>query len=200
MARLRLVLYGLCVVVAVMFVALLLLREDAGVSDSPRSPFSGALLPAGIRAPDFRLTDESGATVTMAGLRGQVVLATFVYSTCDESCGPQLQLVRRSLDELGQDIPTLAISADPRTDTPARARRFLLEQRMLGRSRFLLGDLRRLAPVYDGFFVQPQTDETEHHARLVLIDRRGFQRVGYTLTNARSSGIAADIRRLQAER
>lgn len=58
MARLRLVLYGLCVVVAVMFVALLLLREDAGVSDSPRSPSSGALLPTGIRAPDFRLTAQ----------------------------------------------------------------------------------------------------------------------------------------------
>ncbi|MTD47504.1 hypothetical protein GKE82_25200 [Conexibacter sp. W3-3-2] len=174
-------------------------RKDpnAGLTESA---FTGSELPPGIRAPNFRLTDENGAEVTMAGLRGEVVLATFVYSTCDESCGPQLQLMRHALDDLGEDIPSIAISADPRTDTPTRARRFLLEQRMLGRTRFLLGDAARLAPVYKGFFIQPQTAETEHHARLVLIDRRGFQRVGYTLTDTSSAGITADIRRLQGER
>ncbi|WP_107568953.1 SCO family protein [Paraconexibacter algicola] len=198
--RLRLVLVLLLVVFNFVLLGSLLLgdRKDPDETAASESVFSGAMLPAGIRAPDFRLRDEDGAPVTMAGLRGEVVLATFVYSTCDESCGPQLQLIRRALDELGRDIPTLAISADPRTDTAARARRFLLEQRMLGRTRFLLGDADAMSPVYKGFFVQPQTAETEHHARLVLIDRRGFQRVGYTLANTSSAGIAADIRRLQA--
>lgn len=146
--RLRIVLGLLVVAFNIIIIGSLLLgdRKAPDATATTESVFSGAMLPAGIRAPDFQLLDEDGATVTMASLRGEVVLATFVYSTCDESCGPQLQLVRRALDDLGEDIPTLAISTDPRTDTPARARRFLLDQRMLGRARFLLGDADAMAP------------------------------------------------------
>ena len=88
------------------------------------SPFAGSLMPTGVRAPNFVLRDQDGEIFDSRRLRGDIALITFVYATCTESCGPQLQLVRGALDDLGRDIPAVAISADPRADTPQRARRF----------------------------------------------------------------------------
>lgn len=166
---------------------------------SSSSPFAGSLMPAGVPAPEFALRDQDGQIFDSRRLRGRVALVTFVYATCTDSCGPQVQLVRGALDDVGRDIPVVAISADPRTDTPQRAKRFLLEQRMTGRMRFVLGSRQALARVYRGFFVQPQSDSGEHHARIVLLDRRGLQRVGYNLANTVAEDIAHDIRVLERE-
>ena len=79
----------------------------------------------------------------MAAYRGRTVVMTFVYSTCEDTCPAQVQSIRGALDRLGRDVPVLAVSVDPRNDTPARARRFLLEQHMTGRVRFVLGSRAR---------------------------------------------------------
>jgi protein SCO1/2 len=196
----------LAIVLTVALVMVAALATTIAGGDRPAPPaqtgsaFSGALMPAGIKAPSFRLRDQDGRRVDLRQLAGRVALVTFVYSTCTESCGPQLQLIRAGLNELGRDVPVLAVSADPRVDTPRRARRFLLEQHMTGRARFLLGTPQELAPVYRGFFVQAQTDATEHHARIVLLDRTGAQRIGYTLANTEPEQIARDIQTLERER
>lgn len=159
--------------------------------------FTGSRLPDGYRAPDFELTNQDGKTVSMRGLRGGPVLVTFTYSVCEESCPAQLQLIRRAADELGREIPALAISVDPASDTRYSARRFLIEQRVLGQVDFLLGDRRKLARVWKGFGVQPQTKKLDHHARIVLIDADGFQRLGYTPYDVSAGQLAADIKRLE---
>lgn len=187
------------VVVAAAIVIGAQLRDDPRAKTDLVTGYVGAKLPPNVPAPDFRLRDQDGNPVSLREHRGRPLLVTFVYSTCDESCGPQLQLIRGALDDLDQDLPVLAISADPTQDTPERARRFLLEQRMNDRARFVLGTRRELDPVYRGFFVQPQSDEQEHQTRLVLLDGRGFQRVGYFLDNTTPEGIAQDVRRMLAE-
>ena len=186
----------------VLAVALVVLLANGrpSLASGDRSSFAGAEMPSRVPTPAFTLRDQDGALVDSRRLRGELALVTFVYSSCDETCGPQLQLIRAALDDLGRDIPALAISADPRTDTPKRAQRFLLQQYMSGRMQFLLGTEQELAPVYRGFFVQRQTDSTEHHSRIVLLDRRGFQRVGYNLADTRAKDIADDIRLLERER
>ena len=81
---------------------------------------------------------------------------TFVYSTCEDTCPAQVQSIRGALDKLGRDVPVLAVSVDPRNDTRDRARRFLLEQHVTGRVRFVLGTERELAPVWRGYGIAPQ--------------------------------------------
>ena len=41
------------------------------------------------------------------------------------------------------------------------------------KERFLLGSRSELAPVWKGYGVQPQTDDLEHSAAVVLVDARG---------------------------
>src|SRR5918999_4782947 len=161
--------------------------------------FEGAVMPAGLRAPDFELRNQDGQRVSMRALRGQPVLVTFLYTTCEDACPAQAQIVRGALDVLGHDLPALAIAVDPPRDSPERAKAFLSEQRALGRLDFVLGTRAELSELWDGYYVQPQSVTQEHQARFTLVDKRGFQRVGYPGFEATSERIAHDIRLLQAE-
>ena len=143
-------------------------------------------MPPGVPAPDFSLADERGNTIRMRALRGRAVVVAFLYTTCRDSCPIEAQLVRRALERLGDDaerVVALAVAVDPPRDTPARARRFLLDQKVVGRIRFVLGTRDQLEPVWRGFAVAPQTAESEHQARITLVDPRGMQRVGYNATD-----------------
>ena len=162
----------------------------------PASAFAGALRPPAARAPDFRLRDQDGKPVSMAQYRGKTVVMTFVYSTCEDTCPGQVQSIRGALDKLGRDVPVLAVSVDPRNDTRERARRFLLEQHVTGRVRFVLGSQRELAPVWRGYGIAPQRGDLDHSAYVVVVDGEGRQRVGFPHSQLTPEGLASDLKRL----
>ena len=157
----------------------------------------GAIIPPGVRAPDFDLRDEDGRAVSMRSLRGRPVIVTFIYSTCKESCPAQAQVIKGALDLLGHDVPALAISVDPASDTPDRARAFLAKQGMTGRLKFVLGSRAELAKLWRGFFITAQSDESEHMSRFVLLDGRGMQRIGFPGSEATPERLAHDLRLLE---
>ena len=166
---------------------------------SGASAFAGSTLPEGVRAPGFSLENQDGERISMRDFRGGPVAVTFIYTHCEESCPPQAQQIKGALDQLGHDIPALAIAVDPERDTPESAQRFLTEQRMTGRMDFVLGSRDELKPLWKGYAIQPQTAKVEHQARITLVDAEGFQRVGYPLDVATPGRIAHDIRLLEAE-
>ena len=159
--------------------------------------FAGAVRPETPPA-SFSLRDEEGRTVDIADYRGKPVVVTFLYSSCENECPTIAQQVRGALDELGTDVPVVAVSVDPAGDTPASARRFLARQRLGGRMRFLLGTEAQLQPVWRAFGVAPQTEGREHSASVVLLAPDGRQAVGFPLSEMTPEGIAADLRRLGA--
>jgi protein SCO1/2 len=161
--------------------------------------FEGAVMPPNLRAPDFELENQDGEKVSMRDLRGEPVVVTFLYTNCNDTCPAQAQTTRGALDELGEDLPALAIAVDPPRDTAESARAFLAEQRVTGRLDFVLGSRSQLRPIWDGFYIAPQTVTQEHQARFTLVDKRGFQRVGYPGFEATPERLAHDLRILQAE-
>jgi len=169
--------------------------EDPATSGEERR-FQGATLPEGLPAPRFVLRDQDGRRITMESLRGEPVLVTFLYTTCEDSCPTQAQQVRSALDELGTDVPALAIAVDPPRDTPERARAFLLEQRISGRMDFVLGSRAQLRKVWRAFAVQPQREDLEHSGRFVLVDPKGVQRVSFPIDQATPERLAHDLRLL----
>jgi protein SCO1 len=194
---------ALFVVAVAALAAVLLAAGDASQSGDEAGSaerFEGATLPAGLRAPAFDLRDEDGEKVRMAGFRGRPTIVTFLYSNCDDTCPTQAQQVKGALNELGEDLPALAISVDPANDTPNSARAFLSKQRMTGRLRFVLGSRAELEPIWRGYGVQPQLDDLDHTARIVLVDRDGLQRVGYPLDQVTPERMAHDLRLLAAGR
>jgi protein SCO1 len=171
---------------------------DESDETSPNT-FEGSLMPKGVPAPDFRLRNQDGETMSMRSLRGRPVVVTFLYTTCQDSCPIQAQTVRGALDELGHDVPALAIAVDPPRDTPARAQAFLAKQRATGRIDFVLGSRAELRPLWKGFAIRPQSVTEEHQARFTLVDARGFQRIGYPGAEATPERLAHDLRLLERE-
>jgi protein SCO1 len=161
--------------------------------------FEGSTMPTGVRAPDFDLHDQDGKPVSMRALRGRPVLVSFLYTTCDDTCPAQAQTMRGALDDLGHDVPAIAIAVDPPRDTPERARAFLLKARATGRIDFVLGSRAQLRPLWKGFFIRPQSVDQEHQARFTLVDKKGFQRIGFPGDAATPEALAHDLRLLEDE-
>jgi protein SCO1/2 len=170
------------------------------VTHAPKGRFDGALLPPGVRAPDFALRDENGRRVTMREYRGKVVVVTFLYSHCKDTCPVQAQQIKGALDDIGHDVPALAVSVDPTGDGPKSVKRFNREQGVTGRLRWILGGESRLSRLWKGFAIIPQSPDQEHMARIVLIDRRGMQRIGFPASQVTPERLAHDIAALEAER
>ena len=180
--------------------AVVLAATRDGGEDDPAAgklEFEGARIPDGVRAPGFSLSDQDGEPIRMSEFRDTVIV-TFLYTDCEESCPPQAQQIKGALVELGENerVPALAIALEPEKDTPESAREFLEKQGMSGRMDFVLGSRGELEKLWRGYYIQPQTDELEHQARIVIVDE-GFQRVGYPLEQATPERIAHDVRVLR---
>jgi protein SCO1 len=195
-ARLRLALFvsGLLAVVAIAGVLLF----AVGANTVPAEGFAGAVRPNGIAATDFGgVRDEDGKPLRLADMRGKPVVVTFLYTTCKDTCPLTAQQIRIALDQLGHDVPVIAISVDPSQDTPARARAFDLKQGLQGRMHWALGTSKQLQRLWSAYFVIPQTADSDHSASTVLLDGRGVQRVGYQTSLLTPDDLAHDIAQLE---
>ena len=63
---------------------------------------------------------------------GRVVVATFSYSTCKDTCPLVVQQLSQGIGELRHTIPAVAISVDPAQDTPANVKAFLVKEQVVG--------------------------------------------------------------------
>ncbi len=172
----------------------------ASSTTAPPGRFDGALLPPGVRAPNFALRDQNGKRVTMTEYRGRVVVVTFLYSHCKTECPVQAQQIKGALDDIGKPVPVLSVSVDPPGDTPKSVKHFNAKMGVGGRMRWVLGTEGQLSRLWKGFAIIPQTPTQEHMARIVLIDRKGLQRVGFPASQTTPERLAHDIKALQAER
>ena len=107
-ARLRLALFvaGLLALAAIAGVLLFAVGERA----VPAAGIAGAVRPPGIPPQDFGVRDEHGAPLRLADMRGRPVVVTFLYTTCEDTCPLTASQIRVALDELGHDVPVVAVS------------------------------------------------------------------------------------------
>jgi protein SCO1/2 len=174
---------------------------DTSVAETARSSsgFDGALLPAS-RAPDFTLSDQYGRRVSLSQYRGRVATLTFLSTTCHPTCPLIAQQIRGALDELGHSVPTLIVSADPASDTPASVRRFLGEAALNGRVEYLTGTRAELQPVWSAYDIVPAQladASSVHAASVLLIDRAGQKRDLFQVEQLTPEALAHDIRKLE---
>jgi protein SCO1/2 len=163
--------------------------------------FAGALSSPDIPVRDFSLRDQDGKPASLREYRGRVVVLTFMYSTCQDTCPVTAVTIRGALDQVGHDVPVLAVSVDPAHDTPDTAERFLVKQGMsAGRMRFLLGSRAQLQPIWKAYGIRPQGKGFEHTAYVAVLDRTGRQRVAFTIDHLTDRDLAHDIGRLESER
>jgi protein SCO1/2 len=168
-----------------------------GAFKGRESPFKGALRPPGVRQSNFALANQDGKIVRIADERGKVVVLTPLYTHCEDSCPLVAQQVRGAIDDLSagerKQVVAHAISVDPVGDSAQSAKSFLVDRRVSGYLDFLLGDRAQLAPVWREFGFAPQLDSREHNSYVVLLNKQGYQRVGFPIEHLTPEGLRHDI-------
>ena len=142
-------------------------------------------------APDFQLTDQNGTSVSLTGLRGKVVVLTFLYTHCPDVCPLIAEHLRATNEQLGDaanQVAFVAVSIDPANDTPAAIRTFDEAHRLRGSLIYLNGTPEQLEPVWKAYYIGVSGDTSpssmathpellSHSSRVVVIDKAGKQRV-----------------------
>lgn len=136
----------------------------------------------GTPAPDFRLTDQSGKLVSLSQFKGEPVVLTFLYSHCPDVCpltAEKLHTVMLSLGGNAQHVAVLAVSVDPKGDTPASVVNFSKVHHMLNYWHYLIGSESQLSPVWSAYsmYASAATANTVNHSTaLYVIDKQGKER------------------------
>jgi protein SCO1 len=177
--------------------------SGSGPGSPPQGQFDGPTLPPNLRAANFTLHDQNGRRVSLSQYHGRVVVLTFVHSLCKGLCPFMVEQIKGALNELpghGRGIPALAISADQAQDTPAHRRAFLAKHEMTGRMPYLNGSMAAMRRIWHAYHVQPVEGKIDDHSTFVfLIDKRGFERVGFPGAQLTPDLLAHDIRVLERE-
>jgi protein SCO1 len=138
-------------------------------------------------APDFALTSQDGAQVTLAALRGKVVAVAFIYASCPDVCPMLTDKLARVQDALGPDfgskIAFVSITTDPERDTPEVLKGYAeaFEANLAGWS-FLTGEPAAVLDVahrYGVAVAKAADGQVDHTMLTTLIDRQGTMRVQY---------------------
>lgn len=186
-------------------------HDVAGSGGAPARPFSpnpslGVIGPA----PPLVLVDLDGRAVSLAELRGRVVLLSFIYTSCPSACPlvtQRMAVLQRRLTEAGlfpSRVSLVSVTVDPDRDSVAALARYAKGFGADPRGWKFLRERREvLEPVlaaWGEWTARLPNGEIDHPARLYLIDRGGRIREIYSLSFFDERQAFLDIRALLRER
>jgi protein SCO1/2 len=178
-------------------------------SNAPESSASERL--AVIRtAPNFELTDQSGQTLSLADLKGKVLLVSFIFTTCNGSCPAtthRMSLVQQELKSRGllKDgrVRLVSITLDPARDTPDVLARYMrLYDADPERWSFLTGpveEVQKTIAAWDMWVRPAANGQLDHPSRIFLVDPKCRVREIYNLSFLKPAWAADDVKLLLDE-
>ena len=159
----------------------------AGPHDVHDPASSHQQLPKIAPAPDFMLTSQDGAQVTLTDFRGKVVAVTFIYTSCTSTCPVLTPMMSFVQDQLGRDfgrnIVFVSITVDPERDTPLVLKEYATSfgANLSGWS-FLTGSpaaIRDVTRRYGVVASKNISGDVDHTFLTSIVDQHGILRVQY---------------------
>ena len=132
------------------------------------------------------------------------MLVTFIYTHCPDVCPlitSNLNTVLRTLGPKG-NVEVLAVSVDPKGDTPAAVRAYEKSKHLERSFHYLLGTRAELRPVWIAWnvlAVDRKPDLVDHAAYTALIDPSGRERLLYG-SQVDAQQVLHDLRLLKKQR
>jgi len=173
------VLLVLLVVLGVLLYLLIRPASVTGINGSKVS--SGTSAYAGIGeqvpqpAPPLKLDNYLGSQVNISSYRGRALFVTFLYTHCPDVCPLIASHLHTALTQMSaaerREVQIVAVSVDPRGDTPATVAQFLAAHEMTGRMQYLIGSSAALRGVWTSWGVAagPEANNPEEVAHSALI-------------------------------
>jgi protein SCO1/2 len=157
------------------------------------------------QAPAITLRNYRGERVTLAQYRGKVVLVTFLYAHCPDVCpliAANLRVALKMLGARAGKAQLIAVSVDPKGDTPATVRHFLTAHRLLGKMQYLIGSGSDLARTWKAWSVGSEREvgqpELVAHSALVYGIAASGRLTDVYPASFEPSEIAHDVPKLSA--
>jgi len=137
-------------------------QTTPGASTILAQAIDGDSSPINIPAPGFTLTDQHGRTVTLSGLRGKVVLLTFLDPVCVTDCPLIAQEFRQAGQLLGTSrakVDLVAVDVNPLYSELAYTRQFDQQEGLASLTdwHYLTSSPARLRAVYKAYGQPAQT-------------------------------------------
>jgi cytochrome oxidase Cu insertion factor (SCO1/SenC/PrrC family) len=148
----------------------------------------GNSAPLDFAAPAFTLTDQNSRQVSLASLRGKVVLLTFLDPVCTSDCPLIAQEFRQADQVLGarsRGVELVAIVGNPLYRSVAYTRAFDSQEQLAGVPNwlFLTGSLARLQQAWKDYGIAaqilPAGGMIGHSDVAYVIDGRGHTRTEF---------------------
>jgi protein SCO1 len=130
--------------------------------------------PAAEACAGFGATRLHRPTVNLAAFRGKAVLVTFVYTHCPDVCPlivTNLAAAQRELASEARHLQIIAVTVDPKRDTPRAVKGFLATRRATGTMDYLIGSRKQLLPVWKAWGIAVSTnkyEQAEGHTAVVF--------------------------------
>ena len=158
-------------------------------------------------APDFTLTTQDGARLSLRDLRGKVVAVTFIYASCVDTCPLLTTKLAGVQTRLGSDFGArvffLSVTVDPERDTPTVLKGYA---RAHGTNpagwAFLTGtprEIRDVARRYGVYARKNPSGDVDHTFLTSLVDRDGVLRVQYLGVRFDPDELLGDLKSLLRE-
>ncbi len=131
-----------------------------------------------------------------------MVVLTFVHALCHDACPFMVEQIKGALNDLpggGRGVPAIGVSVQPAEDTVHNRRAFLAKHQMSGRLAFVSGPVSVLSKVWKAYGIQPVTPKVDHSTFVILVDKRGLERIGFAADQLTPEGLSHDIRVLERE-
>jgi len=188
-ASTRAVLAGWAVAIIVLGAAPLALAQASPNADPIiAQAIDGNSAPLDFAAPAFTLTDQNSRQVSLASLRGKVVLLTFLDPVCTSDCPLIAQEFRQADQVLGarsRGVELVAIVANPLYRSVAYTRAFDSQEQLAGVPNwlFLTGSLAQLQRAWKNYGIAAQVlpagGMIGHTDVAYVIDGRGHTRTEF---------------------
>jgi protein SCO1/2 len=167
---------------------------------------AAAVLTPARTAPALSLRNYLGQRVNIDSYRGKAVLVTFLYTNCPDVCPLITSNLRVALNLMGSKtdskVQVIAVSVDPRGDTPKAVAAFLARHEMTGRMQYLIGSAKELASVWKAWGVGSERDAQQpqfiNHSGLVYGVTGSGKRLTLYASSFQPSEIAHDVPLLAA--
>jgi protein SCO1/2 len=180
-------------------------KAGASPKPAPAPKYHGAVATPPVPAAPLALPNYDGKRVTLAQYRGKAVLVTFIYTHCPDVCPlivGNLRTVQAKLGPEARKLQVIAVSVDPKGDTPATVGRFLRSRDMLGRMDYLIGSRPQLEATWKRWRIAERVPRkspelVEHSALVYGISASGKLTTLYP-SNFKPADVSADVPQLAA--
>ncbi|HMC06548.1 MAG TPA: SCO family protein [Solirubrobacterales bacterium] len=174
---------------------------------APNGGYAGAVATPAKPAPPLKLKNSLGQPVNLQHYRGKAVLVTFIYDHCPDVCPLIVSNLHTAQNELGPEAKKLqivAVSVDPKGDTPKTVKAFLAAHQMTGRMQYLIGSRPQLENVWSDWGIVSKAspsaknpDAVEHSAEILGISGSGKITTLYP-ANFKPAQVVHDVPKLAA--